>query len=93
MKEAEKTICLVDTGRESQARIPSELYQTREVCVWILKHRAKEVSISKTLSHRRNVQQREVRVSSQRYETRVSTSEHEAYEVRISQLSPGKRYK
>ena len=62
----------------------------REVCVWIPKLRAHEALISEALPHRRDVQQREVRVSSQRYESRVSMSKREAHEVHISQMSPDK---
>ena len=52
MEEVRKTICPTDTGCEAQARVPPELHQTREVCICILKRRAKEARISKTLPHR-----------------------------------------
>jgi len=90
MEEAEKIICPTDIGREAQARVPSKLHQTREVCVWEPKCRAEETRISETLPRRRDVQQHEVRVFSQRHEICVSTSERKAHAVLISQLSPGK---
>ena len=87
MEEAGKTICSTYTGREAQARVPSELRQTHEVCVWIPKRRAEEVRVSETLPHRCDIQQREVRVSSHRHETRVSTTECGTHEVCVSQVS------
>ena len=56
MEESGKTICLIDTGREAQARVPSELHQTREVCIWIPKRRAEEARVFEILPHRRDVQ-------------------------------------
>ena len=91
MEEAEKTICPVDTGREAQASVSFELHQTREVCVWIPKCRAHEARISKALSHRRDIQQREVRVSFQRHKTCAFMPERGTHEVRVSQVSPDKR--
>jgi len=88
MKKAGKSICLTDTRHEVQARIPSGLCQTREVCVWIPKYKAGEARISETLPHIRDDQQCEVRVSSQRHETHVSTTERETHEVCVSQVSP-----
>jgi len=40
------------------------MYQTHKVFIWIPKHRAQEARISQTLPHGRDVQQREIRVSS-----------------------------
>ena len=71
--------------------MPSELHQTREVCVWISKHKAKEAYISEALPYRRDVQQCEVRVSSQKHETRVSKTEHGTKKVRVSQMSLAER--
>ena len=84
MEESEKTICSIDTRCGAQACIPSKLHQTRKVCVWVPKLRAEEAHVSETLPHRGDVQQREVCVSSQRHEIRVSTLEREAHEVCVS---------
>ena len=81
MKEAGKAICPVETGCEVQPRVSSEQHQTREVCVWIPKRRAHEARVFEALPRRRNVQQREVRLTSQRYETRVFMSKREAHKV------------
>jgi len=87
MEEARKVICLADVGREVQARISSEQHQMRGVRVWKPKHGAYETRVSEALPHRCDVQQCDVCISSQRYETRVSTLEHRTHEVRISQVS------
>jgi len=81
MQEAGKIIYPADTGREAHACVSSKLYQTREVCVWIPKRKAKEARISEALAPRRNAQESEVRVSSNRYETRVSTTECGTHKV------------
>ena len=87
MKEAGKSIYPTDTIREAQAHVPSELQKTREVRVWIPKHRAQKAHISEALPHRRDVQQHEIRISPQRHETRVSTIKRETQKVLISQVS------
>ena len=90
MKEAGKSICPADTRDEVQPCVSSEQYQTREVWVWIPKRRAYEARIFEALPRRCNVQQHDVCVSSQRYETRVSTLERGTHEVHVSQMSPDK---
>ena len=90
MEEARKIICPTDIGCEAQAHVSSELHQTREVRVWISKHKAHEARVSEALPRRRDIQQHEVHVSSQRHETRVSTSECRTHEVWVSQVSPNK---
>jgi len=84
MEKAEKTICPVDIGWEAQACVSFELHQMCEVCIWILKHKAHEARVFEALPCRRDVQQYEVRVSSQRHETCVSTLERGTQEVRVS---------
>ena len=44
MQEARKIICLADTRCEAHACVSSEPDQTREVCVWIPKCRAQELT-------------------------------------------------
>ena len=74
MQEARKIIYLADTGHEAHVCISSEPHQTREVCFWIPKCRAQEARVSEVSPPRRNIQQREVRVSSHRHEARVFTT-------------------
>ena len=45
-QEGRTTICSADTEREAQARVSSELCQTREVCIWRLKREAQEACIA-----------------------------------------------
>jgi len=81
-----KIIYPTDTGREAHACVSSKPHQTRKVCIWIPKRRAQEARISEASPLRRNVQQREVFTSSQRHETRVSTTECMTHKVCISQV-------
>ena len=64
-----------------------EPHQAGEVCVGIPKHRVQEARVFEASPPRRSVQQREVRVSSQRHETRVSKTERGTHKVHISQVS------
>ena len=67
MEESRKIICLADTGCEAQPLVSSKLHQMHEVRAWIPKLRAHEACVSEALPHRRNVQQCEICVSSQRH--------------------------
>ena len=90
MEEARKIICPVNIKREAPACVSSQQHQMCEVRVLIPKCRAYEARISEALPHRRDVQQHEVRISSQRHEIRISTSEWGTHEVHIFQVSPDK---
>ena len=90
MEEAVKAICSADIKCGSQDRVSSEKHQTREPHVFISKCRVHEVCVSRVLSQRRDVQQCEVIVFSQRHETFVSILKCGAHEVRISEASPHK---
>ena len=59
----------------------------REVCVWRPKREAQEACISEASPLKCDVQQREVRVSSQRHETYVSKIERGTQRVYVSQMS------
>ena len=91
MQEAGTTNCPADIEREAQACVSSKLRQTREVCVWIPKREAQQACVSETSLPKRNVQQREGYASSQRHETRVSTTKRGIEKVRVSQSSLTKR--
>ena len=56
-----------------------------EVCVWRPKCEAQESCVSGASPLKRDVQQREVRVSSQKHETRVSRAEHVTKKVLLAQ--------
>ena len=55
--------------------------------MWRPNREAQKACISEASPLKRDVQQREVRASSQRHETRVSTTKHGTQKVRVSQVS------
>ena len=76
--------------RTREPRVSSELRQTREVRVWRRKREVHKACVSEALLPKRDVQQREVRASPHRYETRVSTTKRRIQKVRVSQVSLAK---